>query len=99
VENSTLLVREKDQATTDLLAFLEKFFDSQKSLQKTPFFVVGESYGGKFATELGVALVEKINAGSLDINFKGKVSLNDIGINVVHVWLESSIMRVNLKRY
>ena len=72
VENSTLLVRDKNEATVDLLTFLEIFFGSHKSLRKTPFFVVGESYGGKFATEVGIALMEKINAGSLDINFKGK---------------------------
>lgn len=76
MENSTFLARSDKQATTDLLAFVEKFFGSHKSLKKTPFFVVGESYGGRFATELGVALTEKINAGSLDINFKGKASVN-----------------------
>lgn len=72
MENSTLLTRNNKQATVDLVAFLGKFFGAHKSLENTPFFVVAESYGGKFATELGVALKEKVDAGSLHINFKGK---------------------------
>ena len=71
VENSTLLTSNNKQATTDLVAFLEHFFASHQALKNTPFFVVAESYGGKFASELGVALKEKIDAGSLNINFKG----------------------------
>lgn len=76
MENSTLLTRNNKQATTDLVVFLGKFFGSHKSLKNTPFFVVAESYGGKFASELGVALKEEIDAGTLNINFKGKLSVN-----------------------
>ncbi|KAG0611992.1 hypothetical protein M758_7G181800 [Ceratodon purpureus] len=82
VENSTLLTRNNKQATIDLVAFLGKFFGSHKSLKSTPFFVVAESYGGKFATELGVALEEKIDSGSLNINFKG-VALGDTWISPI----------------
>ena len=59
MDNSTLLTKNNKQATVDLVTFLEKFFGQHLSLQNTPFFVVAESYGGKFATELGVALQEK----------------------------------------
>ncbi|KAG0558806.1 hypothetical protein KC19_10G056400 [Ceratodon purpureus] len=76
VENSTLFVREKNQATKDLLVFLEKFFGSHKSLGEAPFFVIGESYGGRFATELAIALLKRSNADSLDINLKG-IALGD----------------------
>jgi len=98
VENSTSLARNDKQATADLLVFVEKFFFSHKSLAKTPFFVVGESYGGRFATELGVALTEKINAGSLDINFKGK-SISGFVNDMLHVYtrLEILILRILLK--
>ena len=71
MENSTLLTRNNEQATIDLVTFLKKFFASHESLKNTPFFVVAESYGGKFATELGVALKAEIDTGSLNINFKG----------------------------
>jgi len=73
VDDSTLLTKQNKQATSDLVTFLEKFFGQHLSLQNTPFFVVAESYGGKFATELGVALQEKKVAGSLNFNFKGKL--------------------------
>lgn len=82
VVNATLLTRNNKQATTDLVTFLGKFFDSHKALHKSPFFVVAESYGGKFASELGVALKEKIDAGSLSINFRG-VALGDTWISPI----------------
>jgi len=82
VDDSTLLTKDNKQATSDLVTFLEKFFGQHLSLQNTPFFVVAESYGGKFATELGVALQEKKVAGSLNFNFKG-IALGDTWISPI----------------
>lgn len=73
MDNSALLTKNNKEATVDLVTFLEKFFGDHLSLRNTPFFIVAESYGGKFATELGVALQEKKVAGSLNFNFEGKL--------------------------
>ena len=58
--------------TADLLSFLKEFFVTNSSLQKRPLFIVGESYGGKHASMIGLALSKAIAAGEMKANLGGK---------------------------
>ncbi|KAK4286397.1 hypothetical protein QN277_002957 [Acacia crassicarpa] len=65
VENTELLLKTDKEAATDLTTLLIKIFNKNKSLQKSPLYIVGESYGGKFAVTLGLSALKAIEAGKL----------------------------------
>ncbi|KAH9327259.1 hypothetical protein KI387_007437, partial [Taxus chinensis] len=68
VENDTLVATTDAAAVEDLLTFLKKFVKTSRTLQNRPIFIVAESYGGKHASMLGLALSKAISAGQLKIN-------------------------------
>ncbi|CAK9250536.1 unnamed protein product [Sphagnum jensenii] len=82
VDNTSLLSRNNDDATADLLAFLWEFFQIHEALRTAPFYIVAESYGGKFASQLGVALQRKRISSTLDFNFQG-IALGDTWISPI----------------
>eukprot|EP01018_Ginkgo_biloba_P021550 Gb_21565 [translate_table: standard] len=82
VENSTLLANTDAAVTEDLLSFFKELFNTNSSLQKSPVFIVGESYGGKHASMIGLALSKVIAAGQLKVNLGG-VFLGDSWISPV----------------
>lgn len=71
MDDKSLLTTSNQQVTADSVSFLRAFFDAHDSLRKAPFFIVAESYGGKFASELGVAIHELLESKDLNFNFKG----------------------------
>lgn len=87
VDNTSLLPRNNDDATADLLAFLSEFFQIHEALQTAPFYIVAESYGGKFASQLGVALQRKRISSTLDFNFQGKHILQISCFMVLKFWV------------
>jgi serine carboxypeptidase 1 len=60
------------EVTADLLSFLKDLFGTISTLQKRPLFIVGESYGGKHASMIGLALSKAIAAGDMKVNLGGK---------------------------
>ncbi|KAK9280113.1 hypothetical protein L1049_013800 [Liquidambar formosana] len=73
VEDTTLLVKTDEEAAADLTTLLMKIFNRNVSLQKSPLFIVAESYGGKYAVTLGLSALKAIEAGKLKLKLGGVV--------------------------
>ncbi|QCD88075.1 serine carboxypeptidase-like 51 [Vigna unguiculata] len=80
VEDKKLFVKTDDEAATDLTTLLIELFNRDEKLQKSPLFIVAESYGGKFAVTLGLSAVKAIEAGKLKLRLGG-VALGDSWIS------------------
>ncbi|KAJ6715683.1 SERINE PROTEASE FAMILY S10 SERINE CARBOXYPEPTIDASE [Salix koriyanagi] len=78
--DADLFVKTDDEAATDLTTLLEKLFNRNESLQKSPLYIVAESYGGKFAVTLGLSALKAIEAGKLKLKLGG-VALGDTWIS------------------
>lgn len=76
VEEKDLFVKTDEEAAIDLTKLLEEIFNRNESLQKSPLYVVAESYGGKFAVTLGLSAVKAIEEGKLKLKLGGISSLN-----------------------
>ncbi|XP_020104134.1 serine carboxypeptidase-like 51 isoform X2 [Ananas comosus] len=73
VEDNTLLVTTDEAAAVDLTTLLKELYNSIESLQKSPLFIVAESYGGKFAVTLGLSVAKAIKSGELKLKLGGVV--------------------------
>lgn len=71
MEDKKLFVKTDVEAATDLTTLLIKIFNRDENLQKSPLFVVAESYGGKFAVTLGLSALKAIEDGRLKLKFGG----------------------------
>ncbi|XP_042442406.1 serine carboxypeptidase-like 51 [Zingiber officinale] len=80
VEDESLLVKSDVAAATDLTTLLKKLYNGNEAWQKSPLFIVAESYGGKFAATVGLAIHKAIKAGELKLKFGG-VALGDSWIS------------------
>ncbi|RZC90887.1 hypothetical protein C5167_028725 [Papaver somniferum] len=80
VEDDNAYVKTDEAAAADLTTLLRKLFNKNEQLQKSPLYVVGESYGGKFAVTLGLSVVKAIKTGHLKLKFGG-VALGDSWIS------------------
>ncbi|XP_044468304.1 serine carboxypeptidase-like 51 [Mangifera indica] len=78
--NWNLFVKTDVEAATDLTALLEGLFNKNEQLQKSPLYIVAESYGGKFAVTLGLSALKAIEAGKLKLKLGG-VALGDSWIS------------------
>ncbi|ESW04351.1 hypothetical protein PHAVU_011G087900 [Phaseolus vulgaris] len=80
VEDKKLFVKTDNEAATDLTTLLIELFNKNEKLQKSPLFIVAESYGGKFAVTLGLSALKAIEAGKLKL-ILGGVALGDSWIS------------------
>ncbi|KAK3406259.1 hypothetical protein EUGRSUZ_K02426, partial [Eucalyptus grandis] len=80
VEDESLVVKTDYEAAADLITLLIELFNGNETLQKSPLFVFAESYGGKFASALGITALEAIEAGKLKARLGG-VALGDSWIS------------------
>lgn len=71
VEDTKLLVKSDEEAAKDLTTLLRKLYNKNSELQKSPLFIVAESYGGKFAVTAGLSIVKAVNAKTLNLKFGG----------------------------
>ncbi|XVF46804.1 hypothetical protein PTKIN_Ptkin03bG0057700 [Pterospermum kingtungense] len=71
VEDKELLAKTDNEAATDLTTLLMGLFNKNESLQKSPLFIVAESYGGKFAVTAGLLVLKAIKAGKLKLKLGG----------------------------
>lgn len=60
-----------DDVTKDFIEFLEGFLQRHSEFKSVPLYLLGESYGGKFAAIFGERLLHKIHDGKIEANFKG----------------------------
>ncbi|XP_021692100.2 serine carboxypeptidase-like 51 isoform X2 [Hevea brasiliensis] len=80
VEDTNLLVKNDEEAAADLTRLLQNIFTRNKNLQKSPLYIVAESYGGKFAVTLALSALKAIEAGTLKLKVGG-VALGDSWIS------------------
>lgn len=81
VEDDSLLVTTDWQAATDATKLLKALTKELPALQQgSPFFLVAESYGGKYAATLGVSIARAVRTGDLKLNLAG-VALGDSWIS------------------
>nr|XP_027106934.1 serine carboxypeptidase-like 51 [Coffea arabica] len=80
VEDTTLFVKTDVEAATDGTTLLIEVFNKNETLQKSPLYIVAESYGGKFAVTLALSALNAIQAGKLKLNLGG-VALGDSWIS------------------
>nr|KJB35191.1 hypothetical protein B456_006G103700 [Gossypium raimondii] len=71
VEDTEMLVKTDNEAASDLTTLLMKLFNTIESLQKSPLYIVAESYGGKFAVTAGLSILNAIDAGKLKLKLGG----------------------------
>jgi serine carboxypeptidase 1 len=80
VEDDSLLVTTDLEAAADMITLLKALVKEVKTLESSPLFLVGESYGGKYAATLGVSIVRAVHAGDLKLTLGG-VALGDSWIS------------------
>lgn len=73
MEDTKLFVETDEEAATDLTTLLMEIFNRNESLQKSPLYIVAESYGGKFAVTLGLSALKAIESGKLKLKLGGKI--------------------------
>ncbi|KAK7272188.1 hypothetical protein RJT34_28633 [Clitoria ternatea] len=73
VEDPNLYAKTDEEAITDLTTLLTELFNNDATLQKSPLFIVAESYGGKFAVPLGLSAFKAIQQGTLKLKLGGVV--------------------------
>ena len=71
VEDESALVKTDLEAAADLTELLKALVKELPTLQSSPLFLVGESYGGKLAAVTGVSVARAIHAGTLKITLGG----------------------------
>ncbi|KAF5781767.1 putative carboxypeptidase C [Helianthus annuus] len=71
VKDEKLLMKTNEEAARDLTTLLIKLFNKNKSLQRSPLYIVAESYGGKYAVTLGLSALKEIKAGRLKLKLGG----------------------------
>ncbi|XP_075034167.1 retinoid-inducible serine carboxypeptidase [Mixophyes fleayi] len=80
--DSGAFAKDVDTISTDMLVLLKEFFESKPEFQKIPFYIFSESYGGKMAAAISLALHKAMTAGSIKCNFGG-VALGDSWISPI----------------
>jgi serine carboxypeptidase 1 len=61
------------QVAADATELLKVLTKEVPTLQSSPLYLVGESYGGKLATMIGVSVARAIQAGTLKLTLGGVV--------------------------
>ena len=78
-----MAVRTDEEAAADLTTLLKAIFNGNKTLQQTPLFIFGESYGGKFAVTLGLSVLKAVEAGDLKLQLGGTKLRSSLYLGVV----------------
>ena len=71
VDNISLIPDDKEKIADDLVEMLTVFMEMHPNVDKTPFYIFGQSYGGNMAVYLASALQKKINLKEINISLKG----------------------------
>ncbi|WCJ41646.1 serine carboxypeptidase-like 51 [Euphorbia peplus] len=73
VDETNLFVKTDEEAAADLTTLLQNLFNKNDLLQKSPLYIVAESYGGKYAVTLGLSALKAIESGKLKAKLGGVV--------------------------
>ncbi|XP_066959558.1 retinoid-inducible serine carboxypeptidase-like [Macrobrachium rosenbergii] len=80
VEDDSALTTDNLQIANDLVACVKEIFKANPDLEKMPFFVYAESYGGKMTVDFALAFDQAIKNGEVTSDFRG-VALGDSWIS------------------
>ncbi|CAN6169829.1 unnamed protein product [Urochloa humidicola] len=99
VDDPSVLAKTDLQATKDVTDLLKELANEIPNLQSSPLFLVGESYGGKLATKIGISMARDIRAGTLRLTLGGVV-LGDSWISpddyaLTYPWLLEGVSRLD----
>ncbi|KAI3822839.1 hypothetical protein L1987_10438 [Smallanthus sonchifolius] len=71
VEDEELLAKTDEDVATDLTTLLIQLFNKNQTLQKMPLYILGGSYGAKFAVTLGLSTLKAIQDKKLKLLLGG----------------------------
>lgn len=80
--DSGAFAKDVDTVSRDMLVLLQHFFSSKPEFQTIPFYIFSESYGGKMAAAISLALHKAVLVGDIKCNFGG-VALGDSWISPI----------------
>ncbi|XP_053563329.1 retinoid-inducible serine carboxypeptidase [Bombina bombina] len=80
--DSSAFAKDVDTVAADMIVLLKEFFNSKPQFQEIPFYIFSESYGGKMAASISLALYKAIQTGSIKCNFGG-TALGDSWISPI----------------
>ena len=73
VEDESSLVGTDAQAAQDLTFLLKELFNGSPNLQRSPLYIVAESYGGRFAVTLALSVIDAVSSGQLKLQLGGEL--------------------------
>uniref|UniRef100_A0AAR2KPQ2 Carboxypeptidase n=1 Tax=Pygocentrus nattereri TaxID=42514 RepID=A0AAR2KPQ2_PYGNA len=79
-DSEEALTKDVAMVAADMMVLLREFFNKQTEFQSIPFYIFSESYGGKMAAAISLALTKAVQKGSIKCNFAG-VALGDSWIS------------------
>ncbi|CAL5042541.1 unnamed protein product [Urochloa decumbens] len=88
VDEQSMLAKTDLQAAKDMTDLIKELAKEIPTLQSSPLFLVGESYGGKLAAKIGVSLARAIRAGTLNLTLGDDYALS-------YPWLLEGVSRLD----
>ncbi|CAA7028928.1 unnamed protein product [Microthlaspi erraticum] len=73
VEEKDLYVKSDEEAAKDLTTLLQQLFNKNPILNRSPLYIVAESYGGKIAVKLGLSVIDSVQSGKLKLHLGGVI--------------------------
>ena len=70
-DNSSKVPTTMEELTEDLVTFIKTFMEEHTDIDDNPFYIFGQSYGGKVAAALPYYLLKAIESGDVKCNLKG----------------------------
>ena len=69
--NRSFMPQTTEEISTDLITILQTFMQEHSYFQNNPFYIFGQSYGGKLTAALTYYLHKAIQSGHIQCNLKG----------------------------
>ena len=70
-DNSSKAPTTMEEITEDLVTFIKTFMDEHNDINNNPFYIFGQSHGGKVVAALPYYLLKAIESGDVKCNLKG----------------------------
>ncbi|XP_077286830.1 retinoid-inducible serine carboxypeptidase-like isoform X1 [Arctopsyche grandis] len=71
VDRLSSLTTDNKQIARDLVSLMKSFYEKLPQFKTTPFYVYGQSYGGKMAIEFARMLYDEVAQGNIQSNISG----------------------------
>jgi len=71
VDDESFLTTNNEEIAHDFVQLMRGFYNKHPEFQGVPLYIYGQSYGGKMAVDMGIAMNEAEKAGTIGSNLKG----------------------------